>query len=1067
MARIPDAELERLKCEVSLVRLIEGQGHRLISQGKDLACRCPWHEGDETPSCIVTPKSNLWHCFGCDAGGTVIDWVMRSHRVSFRHACELLLKQHPTLAASAAGNGAVGVAPKLSPGKLRQAQSFSLKSNTDEAASDQRLLGEVIEFYHETLLGSPEALKYLEARGLGSRELIEHFRLGFANRTLAYRLAPKQYKAGAELRSALQRVGILRESGHEHFNGSLVIPVINDAGEVTEVYGRKIRDDLRPGTPCHLYLPGPHRGVWNASAAHGSPADGSPKEVILCEALIDALTYWAAGFRNVTASYGVEGFTAEHLELFKKCGIERVFIAYDRDEAGDRAAERLSQQLMAEGLECCRVLFPHGMDANEYALKVQPPAKSLGLALRSAHWMGKGAKPKGVPLSSSESIPPESSTPAPRTDTTVIIEPSVTDPPSVMAAVAVPLEAPVMSPQPVPPNSLESLEVCPPQGVPLEVRAHEVLIVLGDRRWRIRGLSPEMTPGQLKVNLLVSREEAFHVDTLDLYIARARAAYISQAAAELALPEEALKRDLGAVLLRLEALQAEKLESKPAAPVLTMTAEEKSAALALLTDPNLPHRIVADLTLCGVVGEETNKLIAYLACLSRKQEKPLAVVVQSTSAAGKSTLMEAVLALMPPEERVHYSAMTGQSLFYMGEIGLKHKILAIAEEQGVQEASYALKLLQSQGELTIASTGKDPVSGRLVTHEYQVEGPVMLFLTTTAIEVDEELLNRCLVLTVNESREQTRAIHQLQRKRRTLAGLIEREQRQGRVKIHQNAQRLLRPLPVVNPYAEQLSFLDGAARTRRDHEKYLSLIESIALLHQYQREVKTAETVNGVIEYVEVTLDDIQLANELASRVLGHCLDELPPQTRRLLSVILEMVEQECRAQQVSRAQYRFSRRQVREYSGFGHTQLRLHLERLVAMEYLLVHRGTRGASFVYELVYGPADGSAAHGIPQSTQPPETNTAGHRSPHLPGLIDVEELRSATTTPPLAGGVRGQSGPVAGVPPHAEKPAKEGTCAELAGSTPVQGAAERGNGALHRTVTSSTSSSLAASSSVPS
>src|SRR5581483_1948662 len=598
-------------------------------------------------------------------------------------------------------------------------------------------------------LGSPEALKYLEARGLGSRELIEHFRLGFANRTLAYRLAPKQYKAGAELRSALQRVGILRESGHEHFNGSLVIPVINDAGEVTEVYGRKIRDDLRPGTPCHLYLPGPHRGVWNASAAHGSPADGSPKEVILCEALIDALTYWAAGFRNVTASYGVEGFTAEHLELFKKCGIERVFIAYDRDEAGDRAAERLSQQLMAEGLECCRVLFPHGMDANEYALKVQPPAKSLGLALRSAHWMGKGAKPKGVPLSSSESIPPESSTPAPRTDTTVIIEPSVTDPPSVMAAVAVPLEAPVMSPQPVPPNSLESLEVCPPQGVPLEVRAHEVLIVLGDRRWRIRGLSPEMTPGQLKVNLLVSREEAFHVDTLDLYIARARAAYISQAAAELALPEEALKRDLGAVLLRLEALQAEKLESKPAAPVLTMTAEEKSAALALLTDPNLPHRIVADLTLCGVVGEETNKLIAYLACLSRKQEKPLAVVVQSTSAAGKSTLMEAVLALMPPEERVHYSAMTGQSLFYMGEIGLKHKILAIAEEQGVQEASYALKLLQSQGELTIASTGKDPVSGRLVTHEYQVEGPVMLFLTTTAIEVDEELLNRCLVLTVN------------------------------------------------------------------------------------------------------------------------------------------------------------------------------------------------------------------------------------------------------------------------------------------------------------------------------
>ncbi len=207
MARIPDAELERLKREVSLVRLIEGQGHPLISQGKDLACRCPWHEGDDTPSCVITPKTNLWHCFGCDAGGTVIDWVMRSHKVSFRHACELLVKGHPALAASASGTGSAS-APKVSQGKLRQAQSFSLD------AGDQALLDQVIEYYHATLKTSPEALRYLDGRGLGSMELIERLRLGYANRTLAYRLAPKQYKAGAELRSALQRVGILRESGH-------------------------------------------------------------------------------------------------------------------------------------------------------------------------------------------------------------------------------------------------------------------------------------------------------------------------------------------------------------------------------------------------------------------------------------------------------------------------------------------------------------------------------------------------------------------------------------------------------------------------------------------------------------------------------------------------------------------------------------------------------------------------------------------------------------------------------------------------------------------------------------
>ena len=136
----------------------------------------------------------------------------------------------------------------------------------------------------------------------------------------------------------------------------------------------------------------------------------------------------------------------------------------------------------------------------------------------------------------------------------------------------------------------------------------------------------------------------------------------------------------------------------------------------------------------------------------------------------------------------------------MGETDLKHKILAIVEEEGAERASYALKLLQSEGELTIASTGKDPPTGRLVTHEYRVEGPVMIFLTTTAIEIDEELLNRCLVLTVDEDREQTRAIHRCSGERQTLEGLLaERGRGDGCSPLHHNAQRLLRPLPRRQP----------------------------------------------------------------------------------------------------------------------------------------------------------------------------------------------------------------------------------------------------------------------------
>jgi len=371
-----------------------------------------------------------------------------------------------------------------------------------------------------------------------------------------------------------------------------------------------------------------------------------------------------------------------------------------------------------------------------------------------------------------------------------------------------------------------------------------------------------------------------------------------------------------------------------------------------------------------------------------------------------------VLSFVPPEDRVQYSAMTGQSLFYMGETDLKHKVLAIAEEEGAERASYPLKLLQSEGELTIASTGKDPKTGRLNTHEYHVEGPTAILLTTTAIDLDEELLNRLVVLAVDESREQTEAIHRMQREDRTFEGLKRRLSRGAQRKLHQNAQRLLRPLDVVNPYSPMLTFLSSTTRTRRDHMKYHGLIETVALVHQHQRELRNGVIEGKRVDYIEVEISDIAMANRLASEVLGRTLDELPPQTKRLLFLIDEMVSEACEKQEIERGLYRFTRRQVREYSGYGNTQMRRHLDRLVEMEYLLVHRGRSGQSFVYELLY---DGEGKEG----------------QAFVLGLIDVEklivteksvgyltnlagsEVNLAGQNPNLAGQKRPQSAPKAG------------------------------------------------------
>lgn len=954
MARIPDTEIERLKASVNLVALVEASGLVLERRGADLVGRCPFHE-DRDPSLVITPDKNLWHCFGCNLGGSVIDWTMKLKGISFRHAVEIL-RNDPSLIT------AEGKAVKVTR-NIRLPAPFAFD------AEDQELLNRVIDFYHDTLKNSPEALAYLEKRGLKNSEMVSRFKLGFANRTLGLRLPPKIYKAGKLIRTRLQRLGLYRDSGHEHFAGCLVIPVFDEAGNVKEVYGRKITEGVKP--PLHLYLPGPHQGVWNIEALQAS------KEIILCEALIDALTFWVAGYRNVTASYGVNGWTSDYLAVMKKYGTEKVLIAYDRDEAGEMGARQLADRLLKEGIDCYRLHFPKNADANDYALRTPPAETSLGAVIRAATWLGQGDDP---PPSGGEPVIVENELPG-ETATAPSAEP-VTPSTSSLAA----------SPITLPKTDIEAI-----------VDGDTITIAIGDRGYRVRGLAQNLSLNQLKVSVLVRRGDAFHADHVELQSARQRAIFATQAAKELNVKEDVIHKDVGKLFLKLEELREKNIEQTltPKTKTVVLNESEQHAALDLLRDPKLLDRLLADFHACGVVGEETNKLVGYLCTVSRKLDKPLAVIVQSTSAAGKSSLMDAVLAFVPEEERIQYSAMTGQALFYMTSTDIKHKVLAISEEEGASRAAYALKLLQSEGRLTIASPSKDPETGMLETKPYHVEGPVMIFMTTTAIDIDDEFLNRCLVLAVDENREQTRAIHQLQREAETLEGLIAKEERSHLLKLHQNAQRLLKPLYVVNPYARALTFPDTATRTRRDHTKYLALIRAIALVHQYQRDIKTTTHRGEPKEYIEATLDDIEVGNRLAHDVLGRTLDELPPQTRRLLLLIEQMVSAACEKLKMDRTDYRFSRREVREVTSWGDTQLRLHLDRLVDLEYVLVHRGGRGQSFVYELLY---DGKGKDG----------------KPFVPGLIDVTRLQSMPTTKSsrgvegeFAGSSRGQRGPIAG------------------------------------------------------
>ncbi len=314
------------------------------------------------------------------------------------------------------------------------------------------------------------------------------------------------------------------------------------------------------------------------------------------------MTFWCAGYRNVLSAYGVNGFTAGHLAALQYHGVKRVLIAFDRDEAGERGAEVVAEQLNGCGIKAWQVRFPQGLDANAYAVKSGNPDSALTLALEQA-----------VRVNSDSVVATEAVTTCNETSSSLAAQSGIQ---MVTVASATATIASQITP------------------------SGELLLRSGPRVWRVRGWQKNPLSEVTKVNVQVLDEStgALHVDSFDMYHAKQRQAYVSCAATELGCELSVIKREVERVLLALEQQQGERLnaaEAEQDSAAVTVSGEDETAALALLKSPDLAECIVADLAACGVVGESSNLLTGYLAGTSRKLDKPLAVLIQSSSAAGK------------------------------------------------------------------------------------------------------------------------------------------------------------------------------------------------------------------------------------------------------------------------------------------------------------------------------------------------------------------------------------------------------------------------------------------------
>jgi DNA primase len=841
-------ELDDLKSRIDLAELIRRSGVELKTVGKNLMGRCPFHE-DSSASLSVNEQERLWNCFGCSAGGDALRFIQLKEKVEFPKAIERLKELALQLPKPSAPNG------KKSAGPLDPLPGNLVRKD---------LLGRVAELYFKRFRECEEPQQYLTSRGLGSRELWDTFRVGYADGSMLD-ILPKS----GPTREALTQLGVLNSKGREHFKGCVVVPLEHPDDGLVGFYGRRIGPE--PPFP-HLYLPGPKRGVLQWQSLKQA------RRVWVAESVLDAFSVWISGVKDVTCLFGAGSLPVDLEATLGRFSTPEVVLCLDGDRAGQEATERHSTSLSARGVRCLSVALPMGKDPNQLLLQEGPEV----LRERLLH-------PKPVAAAQ----------PEPEAQHAFLVEPG-------------------------------------PDGFSWR---------LDDVSYRVTMIGPFV--GRLRAMLVAARGSRLYSEKLDLHSHRARSLNAAQLVRILEISRADADRHLS-LLLRagLEWVDVNKAsEGKPTrkkAPELSET--EQAEAIAFLSQPNLIEAILADCHTLGFVGEEKGKLLAYLIGLSRKLPKPLSGIVISSSAAGKSTLTEMVEQLVPPEDVLFYSRLTPQALYYMCH-NLTGMLLMLEERSGGEGADYSIRTLQSRKKLKLATPVKDPVTGKQVTQDIEVEGPVAYLETTTNPYLNPENSSRCFELYMDESEEQTRRIHVQQRRNRLLMDYDDEALAESIRKKHQNAQRMLKTMRVYIPFVEKLSFPTLWLRTRRDNERFLCLVEAITFLHQHQRE--QGQTKEGK-PYVLATVADYRLAYNLAREVLASTLHELTKGTQDLWAVVVPFVLSKApRAPK----DFPFTFKDLRGATNLTNHRLRTSMHELLEMEYVSQIGGQNGSPFHFKLL--------------------------------------------------------------------------------------------------------------------
>jgi DNA primase/DNA-binding MarR family transcriptional regulator len=744
----------------------------------------------------------------------------------------------------------------------------------------EAIMGKVFSYCKRALPLTAKAVEYLKGRG------IDHSQQEIGYNSGGLHTDGKH----PHLVASMEKYGLLKSRPAKGYSiwarDCVIFPLRNKEHKIVSLYGRSITNDT---DQRHFYLAG-REGLY----------PGYPKatatRLILVESIIDAASLLQQPELTiqyeVLALYGTNGLTEEHLQAISSLKhLEEIIFMLNGDEAGKAATIKHGTALrtLLPDVTLTTVTVPDGEDVNSL-LQTHDDPRVLAELIGTRTAFSFSMELPSIPTVAVQS----------KASSATAVAKLITTNPELLI--------------------YDSGEL--------------LITVLGGIK--LTGLD------RLRVTLKVEHKAKSCLPVrhnLDLYHHAHTEQLINKIAEHLDIPIQASTQTIAALTSELESYRARRLESMQsrAEERVPLSPAQRQAAINYLKQANLLERTAEDIGRSGVVGEETNRLIAYLVYSSRKLAVPLHLMFLGSSGSGKTWLQERVSELIPPEDKIEITQITENAFYYFRQDELRHRLLLIEDLDGAESSLYPLRELQSKRRISKTVTLKDS-KGNLKTITLTVEGPVSVSGCTTRERVYEDNANRCLLLYIDGSKAQDSRI--LDYQTRQAAGEINRQDEQHIRQQLQQVQRVLMPVTVINPYAKYIHLPEQVFKPRRTMTLLLAFIEAITFYHQYQRPVKRDGQGQP---YIESTTSDIEAAFTLLIDVLFSKSDELTKASRGFLELLKVLLKEQGKTS--------FHTRDIRRQLRIAPSTLKRHLLELERYGYIQVNRSSRQGKYEYTIV--------------------------------------------------------------------------------------------------------------------